>query len=239
MSRRMTLLALIAAAMFVFAACEAADDGDETTSDESDDTEAVAEDESNEVSEEDSEQTEDEDVDEVEEPTATPEPTSTPEPEPEPTATPEPTEVAEPTEAPEPEFGTRDNPIPTGESATIADWEIKVIGTTPDANQAVAEGNQFFIARIEATYVGEESGDFWIDISLSSVDDGGVVYDGLDASCGVIPDNISDRGEAFPGATIQGNTCWSVQSQGVDSLVMIVEPLFSWDGERLFFALSE
>jgi hypothetical protein len=253
MSRWMTLSTLIAAAMFVFAACEAVDENDDATANEGDDTEVVEENDESNLEEEDSETDEDEVSDEVEEPTAEPEPTEapepTPEPEPEPTATQEPTEVAEPTEAAEPEAGTRANPIPSGESATIDDWEIRVIGTTPDANQAVAdqnqfndppvEGNQFFIARIEATYVGEESGDFWIDISLTAVDDGGVVYEGSDSRCGVIPDNITDRGEAFPGATIEGNTCWSVQSEGVNSLLMIAEPIFSWDGDRLFFSLSE
>jgi hypothetical protein len=149
----------------------------------------------------------------------------------------------------DPDVGTRENPIPTGESAQIGDWVIQVIDTTPDATQIVmdenqfndpsTEGNQFFIARISATYEGDESGTFWLDVRLRAVDDGGVAYEGMDARCGVIPDNIQDSGEAFTGATIEGNTCWSVSSDHTDSLVMIVEPMFSWERERIFFALNE
>ena len=240
MSRRMIFLMLLSAMVLVFAACEAADVSDEQAAEEPDDVEVVDDDDADDVQ---PQAADDGDADEeADEPT--PAPDLTPTPEPEPTATPE------PTEAPEAEEGmSRDNPIQLGEPAIVGEWEIRVIDTTPNATEIVleenqfndppVEGNQFFITRIEATYVGDESGDFWIDTSLKAVDDGGVVYEGMDARCGVIPDNITDRGEAFPGATIEGNTCWSVNSEMTDSLLMIAEETFCWDGNRYFFALSE
>lgn len=239
MTRRFTFLAILSLFMLLVAACEAQDDDDETADESSADVEEVQD-------EAEPETVDADDAEEEEQPTATAEPTATeePTPEPEPTATPEPTEVpaSEPGES-------RENPVPRGEPAVVGDWEILVIDTIPDGTQAVmdenqfndppVEGNQFFIARIQATYIGDESGEFWLDTTLNAVDDGGVVYDGMDSYCGVIPDDISDRGEVFPDATIEGNTCWSVNSGMIDSLLMIADASFSWDGERVFFALSE
>ena len=46
-------------------------------------------------------------------------------------------------------------------------------------------------------------------------DPGGIIrsnlmMQGVDAYCGVIPDDINDSGETFPGGTITGNVCWSI-----------------------------
>lgn len=246
MTRRMILLAIVSALLLIVAACEVEDADDEDGTDTDDVTADVVDDEPD---TDDSEVTETDD--EVDDPT--PDPTEPPEPtpEPDPTATPEP--EADPTATPEPdidpEVGTRENPIPLGESAQIGDWELRVIEAIPDATDLVMEenqfndppedGHQFFITRIEATYVGDESSQFWLDINLNMVDDGGVVYEGMDSSCGVIPDDIQNQGEAFTDATIEGNTCRSVQSEQVESALLIAEPLFSFDRERIFYALYE
>ena len=106
-------------------------------------------------------------------------------------------------------------------------------------NDPPPEGNQFFIASLEATYTGTESSTFWVDMTLKSVGDSKVAYEGVDAYCGVIPDDINDSGETFPGGTITGNVCWSIQSTDAASLVMIVEESFNFeDDARAFFALA-
>ena len=139
--------------------------------------------------------------------------------------------------------------VAIGESATVGGWELKVVAITPDGmdevmeenqfNDPPPEGNQFFIASLEATYTGTESSTFWRDMRLKSVGDSNVAYEGVDAYCGVIPDDIDDSGETFPGGTITGNVCWSIQSTDAASLVMIVEELFNFDDDaRAFFALA-
>ena len=139
--------------------------------------------------------------------------------------------------------------VAIGESATVGGWELKVVAITPDGTDEVMEenrlndpppeGNQFFIASLEATYTGTESSTFWIDMRLKSVGDSRVAYEGIDAYCGVIPDNINDSGETFPGGTVTGNVCWSIQSTDAASLVMIVEESFNFgDDTRAFFALA-
>ena len=142
--------------------------------------------------------------------------------------------------------------VAIGESATVGGWELKVVAITPDGTDEVMEenqfndpppeGNQFFIASLEATYTGTESSTFSGfsgDIRLKSVGDSRVAYEGFDASCGVIPDDIDDSGEAFPGGTVTGNVCWSIQSTDAASLVMIVKESSNFDDDtRAFFALA-
>jgi hypothetical protein len=262
MTYRMTLIALLSALVLILAACEVEDTGDDSPA--SDDTvedvandddgesdDAIVEDEETEATTDDEDETTVDDEDSAEESSDNTDSQEVTEEDTE-SATEgdeEATDDAGADSDTDSDVGTRENPIPIGETAQMGEWEITVTDTIPDAQQAIMdenqfndppeEGMQFFIAALSATYLGEESSNFWIDVRLRAVDDGGVAYDGMDAYCGVIPDNISDRGEAFTGATIEGNTCWAVSSEHTNSLVMIVEPLFSWDRERLFFALNE
>lgn len=147
------------------------------------------------------------------------------------------------------EEGSRGNPIPPGESARVGDWEIAVVDVTPNATEQImahnefndppAEGRQFLMATLEATYVGEESGDFWIDVAAGVVGEGNVTYTTFEDTCGSIPDSIDESGEAFEGGQISGNTCWSVESEEVDSLVMFIEDSMAFDRSgRVWFALG-
>jgi hypothetical protein len=139
--------------------------------------------------------------------------------------------------------------VSVGDPATVGSWEIRVVGVTPDATDQVmaenqfndppVEGNQFYIATLEATYSGGESSTFWIDMTLKAIGESNVAYEPYEASCGVIPDDINDAGETFPGGTVTGNVCWSVGSQDVTSLVLIAEESFTFDETRVFFALAE
>lgn len=105
-------------------------------------------------------------------------------------------------------------------------------------NDPPPEDNQFFIATLEATYTGDESSTFWVDMTLKAVGESNVAYEAFEASCGVIPDDINDSGETFPGGTITGNVCWNIQSSDVASLVMIAEESFNLDDTRQFFSLT-
>lgn len=139
--------------------------------------------------------------------------------------------------------------VAPGESATVGAWEITVIGVTPDAtdqiladnqfNEPPPEGSQYFIAELEATYVGSDSSTFWIDMSLGAVGESRVVYEPFGSSCGLVPNDINDAGETFPGGTITGNVCWTIRSSDAPSLAMIAEESFTFEETRVFFALAE
>ena len=139
-------------------------------------------------------------------------------------------------------------PLEVGRTTTVGGWRLRIVSVTADATDQVitenefndppAEGEQFFVATLEATYVGDESSTFWVDMTLKAVGDSNVAYESFDASCGVIPDDIDNAGETFPGGTITGNVCWKIGSDDANSLVLIVEESFSLDGTRQFLALD-
>ncbi len=163
---------------------------------------------------------------------ATPTPTSTPTPGPSPT--PEPT----PTPTPTPDLGTQQLPVPFGTTFTIQNsttdhWEFTILKTTPDAtsdilnhsryNDPPAPGNQFYMVRVRAKYLGTGSEKFGYYSRLKSLGEGGVVYSWLRNNCGSVPDRLPDP-ELFKNGQIEGNQCWEIASSDADSLVLIVEP---------------
>jgi len=140
--------------------------------------------------------------------------------------------------------GTRENPIPVGQTAALGeDWELTVLSVEPDATAAVmaestfndppAPGHQFFMATVRVTYVGASSDEFYGG-SLRVVGQSAVAYDSWDDYCGSIPNELADR-ELFTGGTIEGNLCWSVATADVDSLVLYDS--FEFSDERVFFSL--
>ena len=128
--------------------------------------------------------------------------------------------------------GSRGNPHPTGTAVALDDgWELEVAGVDRDATQRVldrnqfndppADGHQFLIAEIEATYVGdEESSRFGGGFRLGAVGTAGAIgYRTFTDSCGVIPDALDDP-ETYRGGTITGNVCWQIRSADADSLLI-------------------
>jgi len=139
--------------------------------------------------------------------------------------------------------------VDIGETSDIGDWSVRVVEVMSDATELVmsendfndppAEGNQFFVAALEAEYVGSESGTFWIDMIWKALGPSAVAYEAIGADCGVIPDAIADAGETFPGGVITGNVCWAVSSDDAADLLMLAEETFSLDDDgRVFYRLS-
>ena len=159
------------------------------------------------------------------------------------------TPVATTTTSDVPEAGTSlTSPASVGSVVEVGDWRIRVTGVTVDAtagimeenefNDPPEEGSQFFMANLEATYVGSESSSFWVDMTLKAVGDSKVAYESFDSYCGAIPDDINDSGETFPGGTITGNVCWRVDEADAENLVMIAEQSFSFTETRQFLSLD-
>ena len=162
------------------------------------------------------------------------------------------TPVHTPTPEPPPALGSRENPVPFGTTVevkgeeTTDHWEITVLGTTPDAtaivlsknpyNDPPEEGNQFYIVRVQAKYLGPDSTEFWGSYRLRALGAGGVVYTTFEHSCGVIPDELPDP-ELFAGGTVEGNVCWQISSGDADSLMVFLEPEGYSDRNRTWFSL--
>ncbi len=145
--------------------------------------------------------------------------------------------------------GTRDNPIPLGDSATSGDYTIRVIDVDLDAtdlvlaenqfNESPAPGTQFSLVGVEVTYTGTTTGQPSFDLNFQAVGERAVAYSPFDASCGVVPADQFQANELFPDGTTQFNVCWAIDSADTASLVMFVEPLFAIDVEPVFFALRD
>lgn len=153
-------------------------------------------------------------------------------------------------DTPSGDLGTRDNPLPIGTTITMGDWELSVTDVNLDAaeeiqaenefNDPPADGRQFVMWEIEATYTGDDSGEPWLDFSWGVVGSAGNTFDGggMEDYCGVIPNDIMEAGETFPGGTVTGNVCYSVPSDQVDGSTIRIEESFSFDDTRAFYATS-
>lgn len=119
--------------------------------------------------------------------------------------------------------GSRDNPLPIGATVVNDDWEI-VLGTPREAANEVSAENQFndspkpgmefWIVPVTATYTGDDTGLAWIDLTVKYVGSDNKTYGDR---CGVIPDDLSDVDEVYPGGIAEGNTCVAVPA-GADGL---------------------
>jgi hypothetical protein len=143
-----------------------------------------------------------------------------------------------------PKLGTRENPIPAGDTAQVGDWEIAVLAAIPDATQTVmnenpyneppVEGNQFLMVEVSTTYRGTGSSPVALGLTFSTVGESSVAYSFGDY-CGVIPNELDQYAEVFTDGSLSGNLCWSIKASDAGSLVLIVDNAFSFDQERLFF----
>ncbi|MDP9364304.1 MAG: VWA domain-containing protein [Chloroflexota bacterium] len=145
--------------------------------------------------------------------------------------------------------GTRENPIAFGSAADIGGgWFVSVVDVMPDATDLVLaenqfnvppeEGYQFFLVTISATYEGEGSSVLPFGAALSLVGESAVSYKQFDPGCRVVPNPVPPT-EVFSGGRIEGNLCWSVQTEEVDSLVMFSEDYVEFDRERrVWFSLD-
>lgn len=161
-------------------------------------------------------------------------------------------EVGEADEAPaadDAELGTRTNPLEIGTRIEMGGWSLAVTDVTLDATDLVmeenqfndppAEGRQFVLFAVDATYEGEESGTAWLDFSWAIVgSEGNTFGTAMDDYCGSIPSSLDDTGETFPGGSVSGNVCVSVESAQVDGGTIRIEESLSFDDTRAFYALS-
>ncbi|MCH7231192.1 hypothetical protein L0U85_10060 [Glycomyces sp. L485] len=136
--------------------------------------------------------------------------------------------------------GTDPNsPLPAGTEVETGNWRVSFSDVVPDASETVldenefneppAEGHQFFMYRVDATYIGGDSSFAWDDLQLG-VAFGNTLYTDY---CGVIPDDLAEAPEVFKDGTVSGNNCVMVPSDGVEDAVISVQDHWQ-SGERYF-----
>lgn len=141
--------------------------------------------------------------------------------------------------------GTRENPIPLLSPASVGAWTITVTAVDFDAwdvveqenmfNDPPAEGNVYVLVSLDASYAGDESGTFWVDISTKFLGNKGNTFREAYA---VAPNEISDSGEVFPGASVSGTVLFEVPAEQLQGGMLLAEETWNWGDTRTFFAIE-
>lgn len=154
----------------------------------------------------------------------------------------------EPAESVASEGGTRDNPLPLGTTITIGtpnapEWRITVGPATLDATDEVLAANQFndepedgfqyAMLSLNFTYIGEDSGIPWVDLSVSFVGSDAVTYQSFDTFA-VAPNPWTEINELFPDGSASGNVVIAVPRAAASDGTWRVGASFF--GNDLFFA---
>lgn len=151
--------------------------------------------------------------------------------------------------------GTYTNPVPAGttfvlsapidrQAEPVALWEITLDPTDTDATDQVlaenefneiAEGRRAVMTAVTATYVGPQTGNAWLDLSFTYLGSDGNTFALAESDyCGVVPNDLDDYGEQFPGASVTGNVCKAVPEDVIDGGMWIVALHLSLDDQRVF-----
>ncbi|MDO9556174.1 MAG: hypothetical protein Q7J82_01120 [Coriobacteriia bacterium] len=141
--------------------------------------------------------------------------------------------------------GMREDPLPVGSTALIGDWEVTVVSVDTEADDEIANTNQFndpppdgyrfVLVNLEGTYVGDESGNFGVDVLWKVLGSKGNTFETYDVFA-VSPNPIDDTGEAFPGAMVSGDFVIAVPIDQIDGGAIILEEMFG--DSRSFFTLE-
>ncbi len=124
-------------------------------------------------------------------------------------------------------------PIPFGEIARVGDYEVRIADVMPDAKSILEESNgfaisadnpyQFFMVRIELTYVGDDIGDTMRDINFHAAGDTNSYSRFGDHGCGRVPDQQLEVGDLAPTESAEMNVCWAIEPADAESLVVLAE----------------
>lgn len=136
--------------------------------------------------------------------------------------------------------GSRENPLPIGASVVNDEWDI-VLGAPREAGNEVSAENQFndlpkpgmeyWIVPVTATYTGDDTGIAWVDLTIKFVGSDNKAYSDR---CGVIPGDLSDVDQVYPGGIAEGNSCITVPA-GADGLWSVSA---GFTGKPSFFTTS-
>ncbi|ANC30968.1 DUF4190 domain-containing protein [Isoptericola dokdonensis] len=136
--------------------------------------------------------------------------------------------------------GTREHPYRFSQDVSTDDWTVDLgrpyeawdeIRAENEFNDAPADGTEFWIVPVRATYTGTETGTPWVDLTVEFVGDDSVTYSDY---CGVIPDDLMDTDELYEGGTAQGNVCVAVPAGAPGAWTLTA----GWFSDPVFFATA-
>ena len=147
-------------------------------------------------------------------------------------------------EDPDSELGSRNNPISLGDQVVVNDWKVQLTSVNKDAAKLVmgsdpyatppASGERYLLINLEAIYVGDESGEPSSDLRIKIVGSNGNTFA---KSCGYSEDSFDANGETFPGATVKGNLCFTVDANQIDGATVSIQGDYSTE-DRKFISID-
>lgn len=160
------------------------------------------------------------------------------------TTTIEPSTLGTYSEDPDSELGSRNNPIELGKPVEVNDWKVQVESVNKDAAKVVMASDpytskpsakeRFVLLNLKATYVGEESGEPSFDLRFKIVGSKGNTFA---QSCGYSADSFDNNGETFPGASVKGTLCFTVDANQISGATISIQGDYSGD-DRKFISLD-
>jgi len=142
------------------------------------------------------------------------------------------------------DIGSFSNPATRTITMVYPEWEITYLGGRIDTqavldenmfNDPPPEGTEFVTIGIEAKYIGTASEDFWWTHNFAIVGNQGNTFE---ESCGVIPNDLSDQGDVYPGGVITGDECIIVPRDQIEGAKLRIAPLFADDDSAIFYRLD-
>lgn len=137
---------------------------------------------------------------------------------------------------PPPALGTRSNPYKLGTTFSSGNWKLKLGKADTDAwseiraenpyNDPAPKGHRFVMAPVTAGYHGKNTGLPWLSVQAEFVGKSGRAYDQWTAGafgCGVLPNDLLDVNDLYPGAKATGNVCAVVPATDISGGVWRVQ----------------
>jgi hypothetical protein len=148
-------------------------------------------------------------------------------------------------EAVDEDEGTRENPLPLGETVSDDEWDVTLHSVAEDVDDQIAEENQFndpaphgltyVLVNMSATYLGEDSDSPMMAVELAYVSSTGETSASYDHTV-VTPDSFDDFAELYTGGTETGNVALAVPPDDEGTLRVRLGFLETQD---FFFEASE
>lgn len=151
----------------------------------------------------------------------------------------------EPAQESAPEEGTRKNPYPIGSAVTDGDWTVTINSVTLNANDAItaenmfndapADGTQYLMVNLTATYNGAEADGMMPMLTLEYVTADGNTINSYDAMI-VPPEQFDSLSTLYEGASTTGNLAFAVPAATAGDGVLALRA--DMVGDKVFVAVQ-
>ncbi|MFW6772640.1 DUF4190 domain-containing protein [Nocardioides sp. CPCC 205120] len=138
-----------------------------------------------------------------------------------------------------------DDVLTLGQTARVGEYDVTVTAVDGAADDAVAGANQFnqppagryVLASLDVTYLGDEEGDPWLDLSTVLVGSDARNYD--ESTCAAVtPRAAMDVPTLTTGGQGAFDVCFDVPEAALAEPRLYVEKTFSFEGRRAYWSFD-